>query len=289
MEIAQVVGPAGIFSRDSFAHGFANTAIISNRPRFELAFNALQNTIIDRLNDKITEVTADDGIVNDIDPFLVSSQKRLQRFQADLNHFIFDNSRNINAAGGLAQRLDSLQTALEADNTDDFNAILDKINQAVGHTHVSNGTTVGIYIDDGITKLRREGLVSTTDGDGTTVAATARSDFADDAAAQAAIDAAELQIANIASVLLLKAEGAENVREHSAKNLRATILQIKAARIAEQTDKANEVAKIREEYAQLLNSLSLAFESSQVVADQLGQKLFDPNAVPAGSAVNILL
>ena len=284
-----MVGPADIFSRDNFAHGFASTATISSRPRFELAFNALQNTLIDRLNDKVEEVTADDGLVNNIDPFLVSSQKRLQRFQADLDHFIFDNSRNINAAGGLAQRLDSLQTALNSNNTDEFNAILGKINQAIGHTHVSNGTTVGIYIDDGITKLRREGLVSITDGDGTTVAATARSDFADDAAAQAAIDAAELQIANTASVLLLKAEGAENIRENTAKNIRATILQIEAARVAEQADKANEVAKIREEYGQLLNALSLAFESSQAFADQLGQKLFDPNAVPAGSVVNILL
>ena len=82
---------------------------------------------------------------------------------------------------------------------------------------------------------------------------------------------------------------AENIRENTAKNIRATILQIEAARIAEQADKANEVAKIREEYGQLLNALSLAFESSQVFADQLGQKLFDPNAVPAGSVVNILL
>ena len=284
-----MIGPAGIFSRDSFAQGFANTATMAARPRFELAFNGLQNTIIDRLNDKVEEVTADDGLINNIDPFLVSSQKRLQRFQADLDRFIFDNSRNINAAGGLAQRLDKLQTALDSNNTSDFNAILGKINQAIGNTHVSNGTTVGIYIDDGITKLRREGMVSTTDGDGTAVAATARDDFADDAAAQAAIDAAELKIANIASVLLLKAEGAENIRENTASNLRSTILQIEATRIADQTDKASELAKIREEYAQLLNMLSLAFESSQAVADQLGQKLFDPNAVPAGSAVNILL
>ena len=80
-----------------------------------------------------------------------------------------------------------------------------------------------------------------------------------------------------------------HTRENTAKNIRATILQIEAARIAEQADKANEVAKIREEYGQLLNALSLAFESSQVFADQLGQKLFDPNAVPAGSVVNILL
>ena len=99
----------------------------------------------------------------------------------------------------------------------------------------------------------------------------------------------DLQIANIASVLLLKAEGAENIRENTDKNLKSTILQIEATLIADQADKANEIAKIRDEYGQLLNALSLAFETSQTFADQLGQRLFDPNAVPAGSAVNILL
>ena len=284
-----MVGSADIFTGHSFARGFANSATISGRPRFELAFNILQNTIIDRLNNKVKEATADDGLVNNIDPFLVSSQKRLQRFKGDLDRFIFDNSRNVNATGGLAQRLDRLQTALDNDNTDAFNAVLGEINQVVGNTHISNGIPIGIYIDDGVTKLRREGFLSTSDDDGTKVAATARSDFADDAAAQAAIDSAELNIANIASVLLLKAEAAENIRTNTESNLKSTILQIEATRIADQTEKANELAKIREEYSQLLNSLSLAFESSQAVADQLGQNLFDPNSVPPGSAVNILL
>ncbi len=283
-----MVGPADILAGGNFAKGFAETARIVARPQFELQFNVLQNTIIGRLNDKIDEVTADDGLENTVDAFLLSSEKRLTRFQNDLGNFIFDNSRNINAAGGLASHLDDLQAALTNNDTDEFNTILGEINQAVGNTHVSNGTTVGIFIDDGITKMRREGLVSTDSG-GTTVAATSRADFADDAAAQAAIDAATSQIANIAQVVLLKAEGAENIRANSDKNLKSVILQIQAAQIADQTDKANEIAKIREEFAQLLNTLSLAFESSQVIADQLGQKLFDPDSVPAGSAVNIIL
>jgi len=283
-----MVGTADILSSSNFAKGFADTATISRRPQFELQFNILQNTVIGRLNDKIDEVTADDGLNNNVDAFLVSSEKRLQRFRSDLDDFIFDNGRNINAAGGLATDLDKLQTALTNNNTDDFNAILGKINQAVGNTHVSNGTTVGIYIDDGITKLRREGFVS-VEVNGANTAATSRADFADDAAAQDAIDAALLQIGTIASVLLLEAEGAENIRANSAKNLNSVILQIQSAQIAEQAEKANEIAKVREDYAQLLNSLSLAFESSQVIAEQLGEKLFDPNAVPPGSALNILL
>jgi|GEM_PF-1868891 len=283
-----MVGSADIIAPANFAKGFSTTATLAARPNFELQFNILQNTIIGRLNDKIDEVTADDGLVNNIDPFLIESEKRLLRFQGDLERFIFDNSRNINAAGGLAGLLDDLETALNADNTENFNAVLKQINETIGKTHVSDGTTVGIFIDDGITKMRREGLVSKDDG-GTNVAATARSDFADDAAAQAAIDAARSQIGTIAEVLVLKGEGAENVRANSAKNLNATILQIQTAQIADQTEKANEIAKVREEFSQLLNALSLAFESSQAIADQLADKLFNPNAVAPGSAVNILL
>lgn len=281
-----MVGAADLFSTN-FAKGFATTASISARPNFELQFNILQNTVIERLNTKIDEVTADDGLNNNIDVFLLDSEKRLRRFGNDLNEFIFDNSRNINAAGGLAGQLDDLESALNANDTDEFNTILGKINETLGNTHVSNGTTVGIFIDDGIQKLRREGLVTKDDGSNT--AATSRSDFADDAAAQAAIDAARSQVTTIAQVLLLKAEGAENVRQNTEKNLSATILQIQAAQIADQAEKASEIAKVREEYSQLLNTLSLAFESSQAIVDQLSEKLFNPNAALPGSAVNILL
>jgi len=282
-----VVGPADLFSTN-FAKGFAETANLTARPNFELQFNILQNTVIQRLNTKIDEVTADDGLNNNIDVFLVDSEKRLNRFKNDLDDFVFDNGRNINAAGGLAGQLDDLEAALNANNTDEFNTILGKINETVGKTHVSNGTTVGIFIDDGIQKLRREGLVS-KDEDGSNVSASSRSDFADDAAAQSAIDAARAQIVNIAEVLVLKGEGAENIRATTEKNLNSTILQIQAAQIADQTDKANEIAKVREQYSQLLNTLSLAFESSQAIATQLAEKLFNPNAALPGSAVNILL
>ena len=147
---------------------------------------------------------------------------------------------------------------------------------------------MGIFIDDGITKLRREGLVSKQE-DGANVPATARSDFANDAAAQAAIDAARTQIGTIAEVLVLTAEGAENIRANSDKNLNSVLLQIQAAQVADESEKANEIARLRDEFAQLLNALSLAFESSQAIVDQLSAKLFNPDAVQPGSAVNILL
>lgn len=280
-----MVGVADITSGGNFAKAFAETSLLAGRPQFELQFNVLQNTIIDRLNEKIDEVTADDGLVNNIDPFLVASQKKLNRFQAGLDNFIFDNGRNINAVSGLSTLLDDLETALNANDTDGFNDVLGKINQTVGNTHLSDGTTVGIFIDDGIMKLRREGLVTTD----SSIAAASRSDFADAAAAQAAIDAARNQLGTIAEVLVLKQEGAENIRANSIKNLNAVNLEIETALIADQADKANAVSKVREEYSQLLNALSLAFESSQAIADQLAAKLFDPNSVPAGSAVNILL
>ncbi len=283
-----MVGEAGFLSGVSFAQSFASVQLAAARPSFELQFNNLQNAVIDRLNDKINEATADDGLVNKIDSFLLSQEKKLRRFQGDLELFTFNNGRNINAVGELARQLDDLATALDGGDTTTFNNILKTIDNVIGNTVVTNGTSIGIYISDGIQEIRRDGLLTYDDG-GTATKATSLSDFADTAEAESAITSAIAKISQISDILLLKAEGAEVLRQKTGSNLSSAILQIQAAQTAEEAEKAAEIAKIREEYAQLLNMISLAFESSQVFSEQLSARLFSPDSVPPGSAVNILL
>lgn len=283
-----MVGAAGILSLNSFARTFAATASQVARPNFELQFNNLQNTIIDRLNAEVEEARAESEIVNRVDVFLIKAEKDLIRFQNGIDKFAFDNGRNINAAGELARQLDTLSIALTADDTDSFNKALTTINSVISKTTATNGISVGIYIDDGVTELRRNGLVK-FDNAGTATQATSRADFADDAEAAAAIDAALAQITQVADVLVLKAEAAEGLSQRTSTSLNATVLQIQATLIANDAEKAEEIAKLQADYAQLLNGISLAFEVSQALADRLAAQLFNPNAVPAGSAVNILL
>ena len=283
-----MVGEAGILSGVSFAQSFASTRLAAGRPNFELQFNNLQNSIIDRLNEKINEAQKDSKLNNQIDVFLLAQEKKLTRFQSDLDLFTFNNARNINAVGELARRLDDLSTAIGNGDTAAFDRTLSEVSDIIGNTVVTNGTTIGIYISDGIEALRRDGLLQ-YDNAGTSTKATAYSDFADQAEAEAAIASAIEKIGQISDVLLYKAEGAEVLRQKTVTNLNSTLLQIQAAQTAVEAEKAAEIAKLRNEYAQLLNAISLAFESSQALSEQLSAKLFSPDAVPPGSAVNILL
>ena len=283
-----MVGEAGIISGVPFAKAIASIATQSQRPNFELEFNNLQNALIDRLNKKIDEANEDLELENNIDVFLRNKEKELVRFHNSLQDFTFDNSRNINAVGELASQLDNLSTALDAGDTETFDQILAKINQIVGNTKVTNGYTVGIYISDGIHEIRRDGLLQ-FDNEGTPEKASKYSDFANDSEINVSITSALAKLSTSAEILLLKGEAVEGLRKRTSTNLNSTILQIQAAQTANKAAKAEEIAKMRDEYSQLLNVISLAFETSNTLANELSSTLFSPNKVPPGSTVNLFL
>ncbi len=282
-----MVGTADIFGGGNIAQALVRTTTWAARPNFELQFNQLQNAVIDRLNKKIEDVSADDKLVNGkVDIHLLNEEKRLLRFGGDVDNFIFDNSRNVNGVNGLISHLTELSTALTNNDTTKFNSVLTKINETLGKLHLSNGIAVGIVIPDGIHEIRRDGLIS-FDNAGTTTKATSRSDFADDAAASAAISTAQTKAARILETLIFKAEGAVVVQQKAAQNLNGTLLEIQAALIADEADKAVAIGKVRDQYAQLLNTLSLAFESNQALTDKLATGLFEDPKIDYGSVVSI--
>ena len=53
------------------------------------------------------------------------------------------------------------------------------------------------------------------------------------------------------------------------------------------SEKAAEIAKLQESYAQLLNTLSLAFETQRIQGQQFAKQLFSLNKVPSGSILNL--
>ena len=282
-----MVGVTDLLAGGSVAQGLYRASNLAGRPNFELQFNILQNTIINRLNDKIDEVSADDGLQNaKVDVFLANAAKKLNVVQQGIETFFFENARNINGVSAIAEHLDNLDLALDEGDTAAFDASLEKVNNTIGYLKVTDGTSAGIYTSDGIQKLRNSGAVRYDNG-GTPTKATQYADFADATEARAAVAAARTEIGNIAEALVLKAEGAEVVRQKTTQNLNSTLLQIEAAQIADQATKAEEISKLREEYGQLLNALSLAFESSQVLTERLGAKLFEAPELDAGSVVNI--
>lgn len=282
-----MVGISGLFSGNTFAQALAQTGKQAARPAMELQINQLQNAVIDRMNKKIEEVTADFSLENDtFDAYLDSSRQKLERFVNQSQKYLFDNGRNMLTVDGLVTKLNELDTALQADNTTAFDATLKEINWMVGMMHDSQGFIVGLYVDDGVKQMQVDGLVS-YDNAGVTTPATSRSDFADDAAASAAITAALETTTRIAQVLSYNQEAGENLRETTQKNLNSTIFQIEATRIANETDKANEVEKLRREYSQLLNSVALAYESNVALTERISAALFEPPELQPGSIMSM--
>ncbi len=279
-----MVGIPDIFAGRSLAYGLANLSTVAGRPNFELQFNILQNTVIDRLNEEIAAVN--ESSRESVDAFLVLSQKKLQTFQANLDSFIFANSRNAWTLSELVDQLDQLQSALDASNITLFNTVLSRINEIVGKMAVPNGAVVGIFLNDGVTAIRRDGLINVTRS-GAKVRVTDYSQFTNAAEAQTAINNARTTITTSLNAVLARAEAAERLRQLTDKNLTATLLEIEGAKTAREAELASALTKLREKYAQFLNALSLAFESNQALAEQLGKGLFDPNKVDPGSVLNI--
>ena len=282
-----MVSITNLFSTQSFSKAMVDTALAAHSPTFELQFNILQNTIIDRLNDKIKDAQAETQLENTIDPFLLAEEKKLLRFSDDLRRFKFFNGKNINAAGELLRQLDTMDTALTDNDTDAFNTALTRVNDTISKMTRTHGVSVGIFIDDGIHAIRRDGLVKYDDGSGNTNQASELSDFSSTSDARDAVTAAHTKVLTIASVLLLKGEAVEGVQHYTEKELRSTILQVQAARIANEAEKAAEIAKLQESYAQLLNTLSLAFETQRIQGQQFAKQLFSLNKVPSGSILNL--
>lgn len=274
-----------MLSGKSFASAFSSLASAAARPNFELQFNVLQNSIIDRINKDVERINA--SSTETVDAFLLISQKKLTIFSDTLAQFAFTNARNAWAIPDLKTKLDQLTTAVNAGDAATFDSVMAQVNGAVGNMQPPNGSTVGITIPDGITAIRRDGLLN-VDRAGTTTKITTYSQFTDSAEALSAIAAAQSRLDVSYTSVIIKAEAAENVRVKTEKNLASTSLAIETAKIAGESEKTAALAKVRENYSQLLNALSLAFESSQAFADQLGKGLFDPNHVDPGSALNII-
>ena len=276
-----MVGVPDIFSDKSFASSFGTLASQAARPNFELRFNILQNAVIDRINKEI-EKANEASSENRVDAFLLLSQRKLETFRENLDRFRFFNSRNAWTIPDLKTKLGELQAASTAGNAAAFDAILTQVNDAVGNMQVPDGSTVGIFIGDGIGAIRRDGLLNVG---GTKI--TAYSQFTGDAEAQATITAALTRLDNSYNSVIIKADSAEKIRVMTEKQLTSVTFQIEAARTAAAADKAVELAKLRESYGRLLNALSLAFEVNQGAAEQLGKGLFDAEDIEPGSVLNL--
>lgn len=246
------------------------------RPAFEVGFNSLQNTIIDRINKEIQKVQ--DEPVNNIDAFLVLEQKRLNRVLPFVERYQTDNTNNRFRVSTILDKLDELSSLSTLGDEDGFNAKLAEINEfASGFVRV-DGSAIGIFVDDGLySDVSANGLGL---GD--------YSSYASGAARLEAIEGALTKLTTSLNIANLNADSASGFRDRVESNLATTSLQIQATKAADQAEKTNEIQKLRENYAQLLNALSLAFETNQTQSQTLSARLLSQPEIPPGSVLNII-
>ena len=280
-------GVVDLFSGNSFAQSFAKTATLVARPTMDLQISQLQDAVITRLNTKITEAS---GQIDDnnraLSRHLNTTQSKLNGVLSNYEKYLFDNGRNMMTVEGLSEKLTSLNDALTANDTTSFNQHLTDINWMVGMLNNSQGHKIGISVDDGVSNLQAQGLV-TYDNAGTPTQATSRADFADDAEASAAITTAINMAIDLLTTMTTNQEAGEGLRSATEGKINSTLLQIQITQLATETEKADEVEKLRQHYAQLLQAFSLAFDSSVALTEKMSGSLFEPAKLQPGSVMNL--
>lgn len=281
-----MVGTLDMFSGRTVASSLSSVASMSARPTFELQFAMLQNALIDRINKKIEEVNAEDG--NRVDAFQVLERVRLSRLDEAFGTYRGEVNRVSAGINAIYADLVELSGKVDAAAVDanEFDTILGRVNQIAEMLSPVNGIPVGDMTDDGIKKMRADGVVQIT-RDGATVAATKYSDFTDPDEAKAAILAAINRASASVSIIEVKAETAAERHEAIRTNLSSVRLEIEAQKTTATAEKAAKVTELEEQYATLLKTLSIAFEGQQAMADHMAKRLFEPPELDRGSVINL--
>jgi hypothetical protein len=135
----------------------SNLSMASARPQFELAFNQLQNAVLKRLNDKITETQnapKNEGLNADLQREL----KKLERMTPVVNAYTQEVITSRASVEQIQEKLYDMVAAVGSSDADTFDEKLAFINEQVNRTITPNGSGVNIYTDDGIPDFRRTGL-----------------------------------------------------------------------------------------------------------------------------------
>lgn len=259
------------------AFALADVANRAARPNFELAFNQLQNTIIDRLNQEIEKAQAEIKETR-VDPFLQLEYKRLARLMPYVDRYQADNNDNRFRGARALDLIDELSAASTAGDQATFDAKLAEVNAlAQGFTRV-DGSAIGIVAPDGLYyDVATNGL-----------AIDDYASYADDAARQTAILAAYNRIQNGLNVAEVNATTAYDFRDRVQSKLTSLQLQVEATRAAAEAEKTQELEKLRDKYADFLKAFSIAFEVNQTRSETLARNLLGPTQVDQGSIVSIL-
>ncbi len=263
------------FSVGSALAQLANTAA---SPNFELAFNGLQNTLLDRLNEKILELN-DNSLANaDVDVFLELEKKKLQRLQPLLVEYQEDTLSNYKTAGGMVDDLTDLEGLSSGGDAAAFDTLLSQLNSDLGLMKTVSGLAVGLNVKDGLATIQSDGI-----------GIDSYASYGSDADRLAAVTAAKDKLSIALSVTTQNLDAVYSIQGSVGEKIISIDLQVEALLIADKAEKIDAIEKLQEENSRLVQALSLAFEVNQSQAEALTQQLLIGPEYEEGTVLDLFI
>lgn len=136
-----------------------NLGVAMARPQFELQFNILQNAVLKRLNEKVTELNNKSGGENDVvDAELRLQGKHVDRMMPLIDSYVRQVAKARTSIMEVSTSLDKLYTAVGNADATTFNSVRTEMNATVQKMVSPDGFMLGIYVDDGIPSLQQDTL-----------------------------------------------------------------------------------------------------------------------------------
>lgn len=264
-----------ILDGSSVASSLASVMTASASPTFELQFNMLQNTLLDRLDDKINELN-EESSVNRVDAFVQLEQNKLNRSLPKVADFGKNTQYNKDVLTDMFYFLDKMDTANADLDEDAFNEALAEMEERTLMLKDISGLSIGIIANDWLDEYRENGtgLVNFGDYADADARADALTEFRDEMGAKLVVNALNL-------------DTAYEMQDKILGKLTSIDLQIQADATAAQAEKIEEIKDLREEYGYFLQGLSLAFEVQAANAEALSNQLVNGTDVDPGSVLNL--
>ncbi|MDV7339044.1 hypothetical protein RYZ26_05540 [Terasakiella sp. A23] len=266
---------SSILSGGNFADSFSAVQLAASRPTFELQFNMLQNALLDQLSVKVEDLQSQD--INKVDAFLQVEQNKLTRALAAVGKFGNDTQHNKDVVKDISAQIDLLTTANSNSDETAFNAAKAEIDELMtNYLKDVDGSAAGMNVKDGLYSYRENGSGLLN-----------YADYADSDARTTAISELQTSLNISISVLDINLDTAYKISNEVQGKLSSISIQINAEQLAAQTDVINEIEKLRDDHANFLKYLSIAFEVSQANAQALADNL-SGNNTQKGTVVDII-
>ena len=263
----------------NFGQSFAQLAQASARPSFELQFNAAQNAVLDRLDQRIEELQAKDLFLGRTAALRVKASQ-LEARVPELEQYRQRVTDNRTTTLDVLNALGDARNLADPGSVAEFDAKLAEAVELVSRLQTAPFALIGI--DDGLLQTKPQ-----VESDLAAITTNNFATAADIQAVQDAIDAISETLGTTLSVLEINDDNAFDALTALQRQQDEVQRQIDNIETDERQQRLDEVNELREQASRTLTIISLGFEGSQNLGNFLTENLRIGQPPEPGSVLNL--